>query len=72
MEISPLTPDGGRKGDLVRLPSNIDLSELQDILDYLRYKELISTSKAKQSDVDKLAKEVNASMWKKVSKRIEI
>ena len=46
MEISPLTPDGGRKGDLVRLPSNIDLSELQDMLDYLRYKELTSTSKS--------------------------
>ncbi|MGM0582174.1 MAG: hypothetical protein ACQETL_15955 [Bacteroidota bacterium] len=53
---------------LVRLPSNIDLSELQDMLDYLRYKELTSTSKAKQSDVDKLAKEVNASMWKKIKK----
>lgn len=53
---------------LVRLPSNIDLSELQDMLDYLRYKELTSTSKAKQTDVDKLAKEVNASMWKKIKK----
>jgi hypothetical protein len=53
---------------LVRLPSSVDLSELQDMLDYLRYKELTSTSKAKQSDVDKLSKEVNASMWKKIKK----
>jgi hypothetical protein len=56
---------------LVRLPSSVDLSELQDMLDYLRYKELTSTSKAKQSDVDKLSKEVNASMWKKISGRID-
>jgi hypothetical protein len=31
---------------LVRLPLNVDLSELQDMLDYLRYKELTSNSKA--------------------------
>jgi hypothetical protein len=38
----------------------------------LRYKELTSTSKAKQSDVDKLAKEVNASMWKKIKKERQL
>lgn len=30
---------------VVRLPSNIDLSELQDMLDYLKYKELTANSK---------------------------
>lgn len=48
---------------IVRLPSNVDLSELQDMLDYLKYKEVTAKSKAKQADVDKLAREVNASMW---------
>ncbi|MFW5700847.1 MAG: hypothetical protein ACOCWM_04080 [Cyclobacteriaceae bacterium] len=33
---------------LVRLPSNVDLSELQDMLDYLKYRELTSNSKATQ------------------------
>ena len=33
---------------LVRLPSSVDLTELQDMIDYLRYKELTSKSKAKQ------------------------
>jgi len=54
---------------LVRLPSNVDLSELQDMLDYLRYRELTANSKAKQADVDKLAKEVNASVWEKIKKQ---
>lgn len=51
---------------LVRLPANVDLTELQNMIDYLRYKEITSKSKAKQSDVDKLAKEVNKSIWAKV------
>ena len=53
---------------LVRLPSNIDLSELQDMLDYLNYRELTANSKAKQIDSDDLAKEANASMWAKIKK----
>jgi hypothetical protein len=51
---------------LVRLPANVDLTELQDMIDYLRYKELTAKSKAKQSDVDELAKIVNKSIWDKV------
>jgi len=51
---------------LVRLPANIDLTELQNMIDYLKYKEVASKSKAKQSDADKLSKEVNKSMWLEV------
>jgi hypothetical protein len=50
---------------LVRLPSDLDLSELQDMLDYLKYRELTAKSKATQEDADKLADEANASIWKK-------
>lgn len=51
---------------VVRLPSNIDLSELQDVLDYLKYRELTTSSEATQAEVDALSKEVNSSMWKKI------
>jgi hypothetical protein len=51
---------------LVRLPANIDLTELQNMLDFLRYKELTAKSKAKQLDVDELSKSVNKSIWSKV------
>ncbi|MEX2428195.1 MAG: hypothetical protein WD577_08120 [Bacteroidales bacterium] len=57
---------------LVRLPSNVDLSELQDMLDYLKYRELTANSKAKQKDADKLAKEVNSSMWDKIKKQRDL
>lgn len=53
---------------LVRLSPQTNTSDLQDMLDYLEYKELVSKSKAKQSDIDDLAKEVNRSMMEKVSK----
>ena len=54
---------------LVRLSPNVDLSELQDMLDYLEYRELSANSKATQEDVDKLSKEVNASIWNKIKKQ---
>lgn len=57
---------------LVRLPSNVDISELQDMLDYLKYKELTANSKAKQEDANKLAKEVNSYMWDKIKKQRDL
>ncbi|NEN25557.1 hypothetical protein G3O08_18855 [Cryomorpha ignava] len=54
---------------VIRLPSSIDLSELQDMLDYLKYRELTASSNAKQEDVDKLAKAVNSTMWKKIREK---
>ena len=54
---------------LIRLPSNIDLSELQDMLDYLNYKELSAESKANEDKVETIIKDVNSSMWEKVKKQ---
>lgn len=51
---------------LVRLPAYVDLTELQNMIDFLQYKELTAKSKAKQSDVDELSKKANKSMWAKV------
>lgn len=50
---------------LVRLPLNVDLTELQNMIDYLRYKELTADSKAKQDEVNLLAKTANTSMMQK-------
>jgi len=54
---------------LVRLPANLDLTELQNMLDYLRYMELSSNSNAKQTDVDELVKTSNKSIWSKIKNR---
>jgi hypothetical protein len=54
---------------LIRLPSNVDLSELQSMINYLRYKELPAKSKGKQLDADELSDEVNQSMLSKIKKQ---
>ncbi|WP_436415408.1 hypothetical protein [Petrimonas sp.] len=48
---------------LVRLPAYVDLSELQNILDFLKYKENTAKSKASQKDADELSRLANISMW---------
>jgi hypothetical protein len=51
---------------LVRLSPKTNTSDLQDMLDYLEYKELVSKSKANQNDIDELSKIVNRSMMEKI------
>ena len=51
---------------LIRLPANINVSDLQSMLDYLKYLEFSANSKAKDSDVIELSKAANKSMWQKV------
>lgn len=54
-----------RKEVIIRLPSYVDTNGLQRLVDYLTYKEATAKSKAKQSDVDALAKEVKKGWWAK-------
>ena len=49
---------------IIRLPSYVDIECLQRLVDYLIYKEATAKSKAKQADVEALAKEVKAGWWK--------
>ena len=50
---------------LIRIPNSVDIEGAQRIIDYIRYQEIASKSKAAQSDVDKLADEVNREWWDK-------
>ena len=54
---------------IIRLPSYVDIDGLQRLVDFLTYKEATSKSKAKQSDVDSLAKEIKAGWWTKNRER---
>jgi hypothetical protein len=55
---------------IVRIPASIDPQEIQDVLDFIRYKELTSKVKVKQSSIDKLASSINKKWWTKNSKKI--
>ena len=54
---------------VIRVSSKINTIGLQRLVDYLRYQELTTGSKARQSDIDELAREVNKSWWNKNKQR---
>ncbi len=55
---------------LVRIPSSMTSSRIQSIMDYLRYEELTSDSKATQSDVDNLVLEAKKGRWERIKNEI--
>lgn len=55
---------------IIRLPADINIEGLQQLVDFLTYKEVTSKSEAKQSDVDALAKEVKEGWWQKNKDRL--
>jgi hypothetical protein len=50
---------------IVKLPTNINIEEVQRFLSYLRYKEIVASSTATQDEIDELARDVNKSWWEK-------
>lgn len=59
-----------RNNDItITVSSSVDSFGLQRLIDYIKYLEATAKSKAKQSDIDKLADEVNAVWWAKNRKR---
>jgi hypothetical protein len=54
---------------VITLSSSVDSFGLQRLIDYIKYLEATAKSKVKQSDIDKLADEVNSSWWNKNHKR---
>ncbi len=59
-----------KKEVIIRLPLNIDTNGLQNFIDYISYKSATSESKAKQTDVDLLSKEVKIGWWAKNKSRL--
>ena len=50
---------------IIRLPPSVDTEDLQDLLNYARYKELTANLKTDQKEVDKIANDINAKWWTK-------
>jgi hypothetical protein len=50
---------------IIRLPGDINIDDLQDMTDWLQYKEITRKSKAKQADVDTLVGEIKKGRWEK-------
>lgn len=48
---------------IIRIPASIGTEGLQELVDYVRYKEITSKFEVDQNDVDKLTDEINESWW---------
>lgn len=55
---------------IIRLPASVDTEDLQDFLNYARYKELTSSFNIDQKEADKLAGEINSKWWTKNRKKL--
>ena len=54
---------------VISLSSSVDSFALQRLLNYVKYLESTTSSSAKQSDIDKLADDMNESWWLKNGKK---
>ncbi len=54
---------------LIRIPTGTDLVGLQRILDYIKFREIASKSKATQEQIDQLANESKKDWWSKNKSR---
>ncbi|SFF43536.1 hypothetical protein [Thermoflexibacter ruber] len=50
---------------IIRIPSGVEVEGLQRLIDFLKFRELVSKSKATQEQVDELASQINKNWWEK-------
>lgn len=60
-----LTIERTDKEIIIRLPSDLDVDDIQRMLDYLAYKQAIKGSQATEEEIDELASEVKKGWWEK-------
>jgi hypothetical protein len=48
---------------ILRLPGNINWEELELMITFVKYRERVAKSNAKQEDIDQLASDVNKQWW---------
>ena len=54
-----------KKEVIIRLPASVNTEDLQDFLNYARYKELTAGFKVDQKEVGKLSDQINSKWWAK-------
>ncbi len=57
------------KAVIITLPASINTEDLQDFLNYTRYKELTSNIDINQEEIDKLTSKINKDWWTKNRKK---
>jgi len=55
---------------IFRLPSSINVDDLQDMVDLFEFKEITEKSKASQKDVNDLVKTIKKGRWAKTKAKV--
>jgi hypothetical protein len=55
---------------IMRLPANINWEDLDLMIRFVKYRQNVSKSRAKQKDIDQLAREVNKNWWEENKHRL--
>ena len=56
---------------VIRFPFTTNSERMQDMIDYLRFKELTADYNVAQSEVDQIAKDINRKWWKQNQSKFE-
>lgn len=54
---------------LIRLPLNVNISEIQDVLDFLKYQENTANFGVSRAEFDELSENVNKAIWKELKEQ---
>ncbi|HNE49712.1 MAG TPA: hypothetical protein PKM51_02940 [Chitinophagales bacterium] len=54
-----------KKEVIIKLPSTTNIDTLQDVMDWIEFKELSKKAKATQKQIDNLVKEIKKGRWSK-------
>jgi len=54
-----------KKEVIIKLPSTTNIDTLQDVMDWIEFKELSKKAKATQKQVDNLVKKIKKGRWSK-------
>jgi len=57
---------------VIRFPFSANTERMQDLIDYLRYKELTANYGVAQAEVDSLAQEINRKWWQQNRSKFEL
>ena len=55
---------------IFRLPNTTPLDDLQNLADYLRYREISKKSKASEKDLDELVKSAKKGRWERTKQQL--
>jgi hypothetical protein len=50
---------------IIRVPNSVNFAYMQDFIDYLSVKTILSKSQATDEQIDKIAEDAQAQWWKK-------